>query len=35
MDWTDPVQDKDKCRCLVIAVVKFSVPSECGNLLTS
>ena len=28
MDWTDRAQDKDKCRCLVKAVIHFLFPQN-------
>jgi hypothetical protein len=34
MEWTDLVQDSDRWRALVNAVMKLRVPYNAGNFLT-
>jgi len=35
MDWIDQVQDRERWRVLVNAVMKLRVPESAGNFLTS
>jgi hypothetical protein len=35
MDWIDMVQDRDRWRALVSAVMNLLVPQNAGNFLTS
>jgi hypothetical protein len=35
MDWIEPAQDADRWRALVNAVMKFGIPQNAGNFLTS
>ena len=35
VDWINPVQDRERCRGLVNAVMNLRVPQNAGNIFTS
>jgi hypothetical protein len=35
MDWIDLAKDRDRRRAVVTAIMKFRVPQNAGNILTS